>query len=228
MLRSSRSTSKMGLLDGVQSLQGAPAPTRDTMSKFSEGAKNSFGDFGNTLRDGVDNIGEGMKSSVNSIRRFIGDETVDDVEAQAPVQQSLSEEMSSFFNLSMFQRIALFAMCFGVGVFMIFISFSFLPMIVFAPHKFAGAFTMGNVLAIISTWFLVGPKTQLQTMFHPARAVAAGVYVSSLAFVLFAAFFGGKLRYLLVLIGLVVEIVSRTLFFSFLIYAHDGDVNDKT
>lgn len=51
-------------------------------------------------------------------------------------------------------------------------------------------------------------------MFHPARATAAAAYVGSLIFALFAAFFGGRLRYPLVLISLVVEVLACT-YFSF-------------
>lgn len=49
-------------------------------------------------------------------------------------------------------------------------------------------------------------------MFHPARATAAAAYLGSLIFALFAAFFGGRLRYPLVLISLVVEVLACTFF----------------
>lgn len=62
-----------------------------------------------------------------------------------------------------------------------------------------------------STWVIVGPRAQLASMFHPARATAAAAYIGSLIFALFAAFFGGRLRYPLVLISLVVEVLARTL-----------------
>lgn len=217
MLRSSR-TSSMGLLDGLNSLQGAPPPSQsasnppstakpDAFSQFSNGARSFFGDVSDSLAPAVDNVTETAKTSMSSLRRLMGEE--EDIEA--PAQMSLSEEMSTMFNLTMFQRIGLFAMCFGTGVLMIVLSFSFLPMIVLVPHKFAASFTLGNVLAIMSTWVLVGPRAQLQSMFHPVRAVAAGVYVFSLVFALFAAFLGGKFRYVLVLAAVVAEIASRKL-----------------
>lgn len=222
MLRKSRSSNGMGLLDGLQSLQGPPPPrtstpldsaantASDAMSQFSSGAKSIFGDLGSTLNGSMDNLGGNVKSSVNSFRRMMGDESVEDLEAnQPPAQMTLSDEMNAMFNLSMFQRLALFAMIFGTGVLMICISFSFLPLIVVMPHKFAASFTLGNILAIVSTWVLVGPKAQLQAMFAPVRAIAAGIYVASLFVALFAAFFGGKLRYIFVLIALVAEIASR-------------------
>lgn len=61
-----------------------------------------------------------------------------------------------------------------------------------------------------STWVIVGPRAQLASMFHPARATAAAAYLGSLIFALFAAFFGGRLRYPLVLISLVVEVLACT------------------
>lgn len=225
MLRNTRSSS-MGLLDGLQTLQGAPAPnvqasssnpaaaTSDPLGQFSSNARGLFGDFGAKLGDtfapAVDNINETAKSSVTSLRRMMGDESIEDLEA--PAQMSYSEELSSIFNLSMMQRIGLFAMCFGTGILLIGVSFTFLPMIVLVPHKFAGAFTMGNLLAILSTWLLVGPKAQLQSMFSPVRALASTVYLVSLFVTLFAAFFGGKLRYIIVLGALVCQVGSCTSF----------------
>lgn len=213
MLRGrSPSTSNMGLLDGLESLQGAPPPRGDPLATFGTGAKSLVGDLHNSFSGGMDSLNSNAKQGMDNFRRMIGDESVNvDMEAGgggAPPQQSVADEVSTLFNLTWMQRLTLFAMCFCTGVVLILISFSFLPLIVVMPHKFAAAFTMGNVLAIVSTWLLVGPRAQLQTMFHPARAAAAAAYVGSLVFALFAAFFGGKLRYLLVLASLVVEICA--------------------
>lgn len=207
MLRGSRSSNSMGLLEGLQTLQGAPPPRGDPLAQFGTGAKSLVGDLGNSLSDGVDTLGTGVKGGITSIRRMMGDESVD--LEDPPQQPTLGEEVNQIMNLSMFQRLTLFLMCFGTGVVLIFISFSFLPLIVLVPHKFAASFTMGNILCIMSSWFIVGPSAQLQTMFHPARAVAAAVYVGSLLFVLLAAFFGGKLRYILVLAGVIAEVAAR-------------------
>ncbi|CAN8063128.1 unnamed protein product [Agarophyton chilense] len=216
-LRPNRSTSQMGLLEGLNSLQGAPLPapstsnasnvSSDPLSSFSASAKSLFGDLSSTLAPSLESLNDTAKQSMNSMRRFMTDEVVVDDE-EAPAQATLSEEMSGMFNLSTLQKVALFAMIFGTGVMLICISFMFLPLIVVVPHKFAACFTLGNVLAITSTWVLVGPKAQLQNMFSPVRAVAAGVYLFALVFALFAAFFGGKLRYLLVMVSIAAEVVS--------------------
>lgn len=204
--------SGMGLLEGLSTLEGAPPPAAstppngasahgDAMATFSNGAKSMFdglGGFGASISGGAVGVGSQM-------RQMLGG---DIEEGQVPAQQTFSEEMSQTCNLTWMQRISLFAMVFGAGVMMIIMSISFLPLIVIAPHKFAGSFTMGNILAILSTWLLVGPRAQLQTMFQPGRALAAGMYVGSLVFVLLSAFFGGALRPFLVLVGLVAEISS--------------------
>ncbi|KAI0560495.1 Vesicle transport protein SFT2 [Gracilaria domingensis] len=216
-LRPNRSTSQMGLLEGLNSLQGAPLPapstsnasnvSNDPLASFSASAKGLFSDLSNTLAPSLETLNDTAKQSVTSVRRFISDEVPEDEEA--PAQMTLSEEINTMFNLTMMQRIALFAMIFGTGVLLICMSFTFLPLIVVVPHKFAASFTLGNVLAIMSTWVLVGPKAQLQNMFNPVRAIASAVYLFSLVFTLFAAFFGGKLRYLLVIMAIVAEVASR-------------------
>lgn len=207
----------MGLLDGLKTLQGAPAPlyqpanTKSStngsdmpLNNISTSARLAF----DGLQTTVSGFGDAAKTSATNIRRFLGDESVDvDLEAP-PTAPSISEELASTFNLSLFQRVALFAMIFGTGIVLLILSFSFLTLIVIVPHKFAASFTMGNILAITSTWVLVGPKAQIQSMFQPVRAAAAAAYVVSLLVALIAAFFGGKFRYFVVLPAIVVEILA--------------------
>ncbi|XP_011003887.1 PREDICTED: vesicle transport protein SFT2B-like isoform X3 [Populus euphratica] len=51
-------------------------------------------------------------------------------------------------------------------------------LIVFAkPIKFALLFTFGNVLAVGSTAFLIGPERQLGMMFDPVRIYATVIYI---------------------------------------------------
>ncbi|KAG6746648.1 hypothetical protein POTOM_049010 [Populus tomentosa] len=55
---------------------------------------------------------------------------------------------------------------------------SHLSLIVFAkPIKFALLFTFGNVLAVGSTAFLIGPGRQLGMMFDPIRIYATVIYI---------------------------------------------------
>eukprot|EP00177_Eucheuma_denticulatum_P002062 GFKZ01003689.1.p1 GENE.GFKZ01003689.1~~GFKZ01003689.1.p1 ORF type:complete len:249 (-),score=34.33 GFKZ01003689.1:796-1542(-) len=221
MHRKSRSTTAMGLLDGLQSLQGPPAPQHsaplpdtnhpsttqnDPMAAFSSSTKSLFSSLTTSLSTSTTNLNDNLSTSVTSLRRMLGDESVD-LEAP-PDQLSFSDEMAGLFNLSPLHRLLLFAMIFATGLLLLFISFSFLPLLIVMPHKFAASFTLGNILAILSTCVLVGPRAQFNAMFHPVRAVAATVYFVSLLVVLFAAFFGGKLRFIFVIIALVAEIAS--------------------
>jgi len=228
MLRLNRTASKsggMGLLEGLKELEGAPLPAVNTtasvdvnegasvvgdggaeamMEQFSSGAASVFsnlGVFGAT-------IGESAAHATTHVRRLLGDADAD-ADLEAPVQATLGDEVSALCSLTLMQRLALFAMTFGAGVLMLMTAVTFLPLLVVAPHKFAAAFTMGNVLCITSTWTLTGPRAQLRAMFQPARATAAAMYLGSLLAVMASAFLGGNFRYPLVLVCLFVEIIAR-------------------
>ncbi|KAL9256310.1 Vesicle transport protein SFT2B-like protein [Drosera capensis] len=61
-------------------------------------------------------------------------------------------------------------------------------LIVFAkPIKFALLFTFGNVLAVGSTAFIIGPTQQLRMMFDPVRRYATAVYIGFVVLALICA-----------------------------------------
>ncbi|XP_073259640.1 uncharacterized protein [Populus alba] len=65
---------------------------------------------------------------------------------------------------------------------------TFWSLIVFAkPIKFALLFTFGNVLAVGSTAFLIGPGRQLGMMFDPARIYATAIYIGCVVLALICA-----------------------------------------
>ena len=80
-----------------------------------------------------------------------------------------------------------FVICFGLGALCTFLSVMFIPMIAIAPAKFAVLFTLGNLLALGSTFFLLGPCRQLRNMMKPHRLIASIVYVAAMIFTLVAA-----------------------------------------
>lgn len=55
------------------------------------------------------------------------------------------------------------------------------------PRPFALYFTLGSLLSICSSFFLTGPWKQVKKMFSPVRAVATGMYLTTLALTLFVA-----------------------------------------
>lgn len=92
-------------------------------------------------------------------------------------------ETNDLCNLSPLQRIYGFAAALIAGLVLMFLSF-----IVFAkPIKFALLFTFGNMLAIGSTAFLMGPAQQLQMMFDPVRLYATAVYLGCVVLALICA-----------------------------------------
>jgi hypothetical protein len=93
---------------------------------------------------------------------------------------NLTEELS----LSRTNRLIGFATCLAMGFF-----FNFLAVSVFLviPRKFAIAFTLGNIMSIGSTMFLMGPWAQMKKMCSPERAPATTVYFVSMFLTLYCA-----------------------------------------
>ncbi|KAF8412119.1 hypothetical protein HHK36_000075 [Tetracentron sinense] len=90
---------------------------------------------------------------------------------------------SACFGLLYEQRIYGFAASLVAGLVCMFLS-----LIVFArPIKFAVIFTFGNVLAIGSTAFLLGPGQQIRMMFDPVRVYATAIYIGSVILALVCA-----------------------------------------
>ncbi|KAB2055128.1 hypothetical protein ERO13_A11G014300v2 [Gossypium hirsutum] len=85
----------------------------------------------------------------------------------------LDENSEGICSLSTTQRIYASAACLLSGLVLMFLS-----LIVFAiPIKFALLFTFGNVLAVGSTAFLMGPEQQLRMMFDSVRVYATVIYI---------------------------------------------------
>ncbi|XP_073260861.1 protein transport protein SFT2 isoform X1 [Populus alba] len=127
------------------------------------------------------------------LNQFIPD---DDGERE---ESLLEEESDGICSLSPTQRMYAFAASLAAGLILMFLAskrdklsasadhlafvmlplhLSHLSLIVFAkPIKFALLFTFGNVLAVGSTAFLIGPGRQLGMMFDPIRIYATVIYI---------------------------------------------------
>jgi hypothetical protein len=84
-------------------------------------------------------------------------------------------------------RVYGFVGCFAMGTFLSISSSFFVPMILLKPAKFAVPYTLGNVLSVLSSLFLVGPRRFFNTMFGEDRRVASIVYLTTLLLTLVAA-----------------------------------------
>lgn len=85
-------------------------------------------------------------------------------------------------SMSFKQRCYGFGICFVLGFLLSFGSIIyFRKLLAGQPAPFAINYTLGNLIALGSTGFLVGPKTQLKRMSSPTRWGAALIYVCAMA-----------------------------------------------
>ncbi|KAG0244636.1 Vesicle transport protein [Actinomortierella wolfii] len=92
----------------------------------------------------------------------------------------------SCFSLTRTQRLYGFGICFIVG-FLISI-LSTISLATGLIGLFAVFFTLGNIISLFSTAFLIGPMRQLKTMFAPVRMIASIVYIVTMILTLIVAF----------------------------------------
>ncbi|XP_020223017.1 vesicle transport protein SFT2B [Cajanus cajan] len=144
---------------------------------------------------------EKMSRAFDKVKMMVGMEVEDEEQRTAALGESNSFALMDEFNrnctLSTTQRLYGFAICFAAGL-----TCTLLSMLVFfKPIKFAITFTLGNLLSLGSTAFLIGPKRQVTMMLDPVRIYATAIYVASMIIALFCALYvHNKLLTLLALI----------------------------
>uniref|UniRef100_A0A0D9YTT1 Vesicle transport protein n=1 Tax=Oryza glumipatula TaxID=40148 RepID=A0A0D9YTT1_9ORYZ len=112
-----------------------------------------------------------MRGALERARMLVGME----------VDEESAPEEQSFFD----DRLYGFAICLAAGL-----TCTFLSMLVFFnPVKFGVTFTLGNLMALGSTAFLIGPKRQFDMMLDSVRIYATAVYIASIIIALFCALF---------------------------------------
>eukprot|EP00315_Gephyrocapsa_oceanica_P009369 CAMPEP_0185301054 /NCGR_PEP_ID=MMETSP1363-20130426/12474_1 /TAXON_ID=38817 /ORGANISM="Gephyrocapsa oceanica, Strain RCC1303" /LENGTH=201 /DNA_ID=CAMNT_0027898055 /DNA_START=111 /DNA_END=716 /DNA_ORIENTATION=+ len=105
------------------------------------------------------------------------------------------------------QRLYAFAICFCISVAISITSvFSVAQLIGGRPGPFAVKYTLGNVLSLLSTGFILGPKRQIKNMSHPTRAASALVYIGAMVATLVSAV--GLQNALLVLVSVIVQFAA--------------------
>eukprot|EP01138_Halocafeteria_seosinensis_P000259 gb/GECG01000266.1/.p1 GENE.gb/GECG01000266.1/~~gb/GECG01000266.1/.p1 ORF type:complete len:168 (+),score=4.67 gb/GECG01000266.1/:1-504(+) len=87
--------------------------------------------------------------------------------------QSLFGDLSESATLTKRQRLYGFIGCFTVGVFLSVMSTFFF----FQVDKFAILYTLGNLVGLLSTGFLIGPVKQFKNMFKRKRIIATVVFL---------------------------------------------------
>eukprot|EP00315_Gephyrocapsa_oceanica_P022314 CAMPEP_0185384494 /NCGR_PEP_ID=MMETSP1364-20130426/60002_1 /TAXON_ID=38817 /ORGANISM="Gephyrocapsa oceanica, Strain RCC1303" /LENGTH=222 /DNA_ID=CAMNT_0027986265 /DNA_START=125 /DNA_END=794 /DNA_ORIENTATION=+ len=74
------------------------------------------------------------------------------------------------------------------------------------PRALLVRYTLGNVLSLLSTGFILGPKRQIKNMSHPTRAASALVYIGAMVATLVSAV--GLQNALLVLVSVIVQFAA--------------------
>mmetsp|Transcript_3499 Transcript_3499/g.12612 ORF Transcript_3499/g.12612 Transcript_3499/m.12612 type:complete len:168 (-) Transcript_3499:186-689(-) len=105
---------------------------------------------------------------------------------QEEQEPSLIEEFNEATTLTRMQRLWGFCICFGLGIFLSIVG----SISVFFGHfvTFGVTYSFGNILALGSTMFLVGPWKQTKNMFKEKRIVATSIYLVMLVITLVVAF----------------------------------------
>lgn len=108
------------------------------------------------------------------------------------------------------QHLLLFGLVAGVGVLFMFLAFLTLPLLVFAPSKFALLFTMGSLCFMVSLAMLRGVKELGKHLSAPARLPFTVAYGLSLGLTLYATLWAKS--YVLTLVFSVVQLLALASF----------------
>ncbi|XP_057970850.1 uncharacterized protein LOC131159727 [Malania oleifera] len=125
-----------------------------------------------------------MNKAMEKVKMLVGM----DVEEDVPVEESSLSFMDDFnreCTLTTKQRIYGFVICLVAGLTCTLLSI----LVFFNPIKFGITFTFGNLLALGSTAFLIGPKRQVTMMLDPVRIYATAIYIASIIIALFCALY---------------------------------------
>ncbi|KAI3450952.1 hypothetical protein Pfo_007617 [Paulownia fortunei] len=139
---------------------------------------------------------EKMNQAFEKMKMLVGMEVEDEEQQQ---ESSFIDDFNRNCTLSTKQRLYGFAICLAAGI-----TCTLLSMLVFFhPIKFGITFSFGNLLALGSTAFLIGPKRQVTMMLDPVRIYATSIYIASIIIALFCAVY--VRNKLLTLLAIVLE-----------------------
>lgn len=132
----------------------------------------------------------------------------------------LTAQVLDASTLSYSTRVKWFAICFAGGILCSILGSALL----FLPggiKLFAVFYTLGNIAALSSTCFLMGPLKQLKRMFEPTRLIATIVMLLCLALTLCSVFWWGKKG--LAIIFCILQFLAMTWYsISYIPFARDA------
>ena len=93
--------------------------------------------------------------------------------------------------LSFKERLIAFCVCFGLSITIEVVSMgSILGIITGNPTRYALSMTLGNILSILGTGFLLGFKRQFKSAFDEKRRLTTVIFFSSMVLTLFSVYLG--------------------------------------
>lgn len=157
-------------------------------------------------------------SAMDKLRKALsGRDTSDDHDEE---RGNIITQVIDNNSLSWNTRVKGFIICFVLGFVMSFLG----SVLLFLPNGlilFAVFYTFGNVLALSSTCFLMGPVNQCKKMFAKTRVIATIVMFLALIMTLIAAFVIHKKA--LALLMVVIQFLAMTWYsLSYIPYARDA------
>lgn len=105
--------------------------------------------------------------------------------------RKLSEEEDSCLpSLTYKERLYAFCVTFGLGLFIDLVSLgSIFGLLTGNPIRYAMSLTVGNILSIAASGFLLGFKRQIKGAFDPKRRICATIFVVSMIMTLVSVLF---------------------------------------
>lgn len=144
--------------------------------------------------------------------------TGNDDEGNVDEERGIIDQALDASTLSWSTRIKGFAACFVLGVV---ISVLGTITITWSLSSFAILYSLGNIVALASTFFLMGPVAQLKRMFAPTRLIATLLMLIFLALTLMSALWWGKKG--LAIMFCIMQFAAMTWYsISYIPYARDA------
>lgn len=136
-------------------------------------------------------------------------------------EQGLTAQIFDATTLSYSSRVKWFVICFASGILCSILGTSLLFIPTAGPKLFAVFYTLGNIAALSSTCFLMGPLKQLKRMFEPTRLIATIVMLLCLVLTLCAVFWWNKK--VLALVLCILQFLAMTWYsISYIPFARDA------
>ncbi|OMJ67343.1 hypothetical protein SteCoe_35518 [Stentor coeruleus] len=109
--------------------------------------------------------------------------------------------------LSFKERVIAFLTCFGLSLLINIVSFgAMIGLLTGNPIRYALSFTLGNILSLVGTGFLLGFKRQMKSAFDEKRRFTTIIFFTAMALTLISVFFFNIP--LLILLFVVIQICS--------------------